>query len=104
MLSVPVRALACSGLRSARFYLLGVYQWFTLLEQPRRPAPAWLRPTMQAIPVGAAALGAILLVFLIIKNAGHPSVLILMAALWVLSLGASAVARLMSGYLTRRTA
>lgn len=103
--SLAIWTCTCFGMlwvALGQVYLLGVYQWFTLLEQPRRPAPAWLRPTMQAIPVGAAALGAILLVFLIIKNAGHPSVLILMAALWVLSLGASAVARLMSGYLAGR--
>ncbi|MGJ9529564.1 hypothetical protein [Actinotignum sp. GS-2025a] len=103
--SLVVWTCTCFGMlwvALGQVYFLGVYQWFGLLEQPRRSAPAWLRPTMQAVPVIAAALGVILLVFLIIKDAGHPSILILMAALWVLSLGASAVSRLMSGYLASR--
>ncbi|MGJ9549409.1 hypothetical protein [Actinotignum sp. GS-2025b] len=103
--SLAIWTCTCFGMlwvALGQVYVLGVYQWFGLLEQPRRSAPAWLRPTMQAVPVIAAALGVILLVFLIIKDAGHPSILILMAALWVLSLGASAVARLMSRYLASR--
>ncbi|MGJ9436555.1 hypothetical protein ACRQDP_02425 [Actinotignum sp. GS-2025b] len=103
--SLAIWTCTCFGMlwvALGQVYFLGVYQWFGLLEQPRRSALAWLRPTMQAVPVIAAALGVILLVFLIIKDAGHPSILILMAALWVLSLGASAVARLMSGYLAGR--
>ncbi|MDY5127481.1 hypothetical protein ACRQF6_01470 [Actinotignum sp. GS-2025f] len=103
--SLAIWTCTCFGMlwvALGQVYFLGVYQWFGLLEQPRRSAPAWLRPTMQAIPVTAAVLGVILLVFLIIKDAGHPSILILMAALWVLSLGASAVARLMAGYLAGR--